>query len=203
LRRKASSQRARLILPRVEPSSRLARTTLRAKRRSARSCHRSRPHPRPARTGLKDSGRSRPRRRCAPRRPPRSALGASRGDRAGGRSARRCRGSESRPAARGSGVTTTPCSARTAPCRVDAALGPAQHRRQRDHHDLVELVALGVAATRALKRRKTRPKPIHAVLRCNRNGTTKSSFLHKENPQISCAIPRPFSASQLTTCLIS
>ena len=64
---------------------------------------------------------------------------------------------------------------------VDAGLGAAQGREQRDHDDLVQLVALGVAGPRVLKLGKTGPKPLHAVPLCNQDGKIRSIFLHKKN----------------------
>ena len=47
-------------------------------------------------------------------------------------------------------------------------------------HDLVQLVALGVAGPRVLKLGKTGPKPLHAVPLCNQDGKIRSIFLHKK-----------------------
>jgi hypothetical protein len=59
---------------------------------------------------------------------------------------------------------------------VDAALGAAQRRHQRDHHDLIELLALRIAAARTGKLGETRPKTIHAVLPCNGTARSKAAF---------------------------
>jgi len=72
---------------------------------------------------------------------------------------------------------------------VDAGLGAAQGGEQRDHHDLVQLVALGIARARVRKLGKTRPKPLHTVLPCNQDGRIRTIFLHKKTLQISNAIP--------------
>jgi hypothetical protein len=62
---------------------------------------------------------------------------------------------------------------------VDAAFGAAQRRHQRDHHDLIELMALRIAAARIGKLGETRPKTIHAVLPCNGTARSEASFYTK------------------------
>jgi hypothetical protein len=44
---------------------------------------------------------------------------------------------------------------------VDAALDPHKGREERDHHDLVLLVALGIAGSRILEIGKARPQSLH------------------------------------------
>jgi hypothetical protein len=48
---------------------------------------------------------------------------------------------------------------------VDAGLGPAQGRAQRDQQDLQQIMPLRIARPRIVETRKARPKPLHAILR--------------------------------------
>jgi hypothetical protein len=59
---------------------------------------------------------------------------------------------------------------------VDTRLGTTDHRQQRHHHDLVELVPLRIASPRVNQIRETRPKPLHAALPEEPDGASPTLF---------------------------